>query len=228
MLKDIDEKYEGKLKTKVFELEVKHRVSINQLLKEIDAKYECINKSILSKESIQKLENTIEYNLYIEHTKTLMIDLNNKLHLHLLKTELILLEAKKAAEEEAKKAKEAEKAAKKEQERLEREAKKAAEEEVKKAKEAKKEQERLERESKKEQSKKKGKPVEEEEEVEVDRVKKIEEGGKKYLKSLITGIIYDYKKYVSDGEQIKVGKWNEITNKIDFEDDEESEEEYDE
>jgi hypothetical protein len=52
MLKDIDEKYEGKLKTKVFELEVKHRVSINQLLKEIDAKYECINKSILSKESI--------------------------------------------------------------------------------------------------------------------------------------------------------------------------------
>ena len=90
MLKDIDEKYEGKLKTKVFELEVKHHVSINQLLKEIDAKYECINKSISSKESIQKLENTIEYNL--EHTETLMIDLNNKLHL--LKTELILLEAK--------------------------------------------------------------------------------------------------------------------------------------
>ena len=29
MLKDIDEKYEGKLKTLVFELEVKHQVSIN-------------------------------------------------------------------------------------------------------------------------------------------------------------------------------------------------------
>jgi len=48
------------------------------------------------------------------------------------------------------------------------------------------------------------------------------------LKSKKTGIVYDYKKYVSEGEQIKVGKWNETTNKIDFDDDEESEEEYDE
>jgi hypothetical protein len=38
MLKDIDEKYEGKLKTLVFELEVKHQVSINQLLKDIGYK----------------------------------------------------------------------------------------------------------------------------------------------------------------------------------------------
>jgi hypothetical protein len=76
MLKDIDEKYEGKLKTLVFELEVKHQVSINQLLKDIDAKYEL---KVNHQESIQKLENTIEYNL--EHTDTLAIDLNNKLRL---------------------------------------------------------------------------------------------------------------------------------------------------
>jgi len=72
MLKDIDEKYEGKLKSLVFE----HQVSINQLLKDIDSKYEL---KINHQESIQKLENTIEYNL--EHTETLVIDLNNKLGL---------------------------------------------------------------------------------------------------------------------------------------------------
>ena len=76
MLKDIDEKYEGKLKTLVFEMEVKHQVSINQLLKDIDEKYEL---KVNHQESIQKLENTIEYNL--EHTETLAIDLNNKLGL---------------------------------------------------------------------------------------------------------------------------------------------------
>jgi hypothetical protein len=73
MLKDIDEKYEGKLKTLVFELEVKHQVSINQLLKDIDEKYEL---KANHQESIQKLENTIEYN-----SETLAIDLNNKLRL---------------------------------------------------------------------------------------------------------------------------------------------------
>ena len=82
MLKDIDEKYEGKLKTLVFELEVKHQVSINQLLKDIDEKYEL---KVNHQESIQKLENTIEYNL--EHTETLAIDLNNKLRL--LKNKLL-------------------------------------------------------------------------------------------------------------------------------------------
>jgi len=141
-------------------------------------------------------------------------------------------EAKKKAEEDAK----AEKAAKKEQERLEREAKKKAEEEAKAEKAAKKEQERLEREAKKKeedakkQSKKKieVEEEEEEEEEEPDIVKKIKEGDNTYLKSKKTGIVYDYKKYVSEGEQIKVGKWNETTNKIDFDDDEESEEEYDE
>ena len=151
-------------------------------------------------------------------------------------------EAKKKAEEEEK----AEKAAKKEQERLEREAKKKAEEEEKAAKAAKKEQERLEREAKKKaeeeekaakkssKKEKEVKPANEEEDddeddEEPDIVKKIEHDGKKYLKSKKTGIIYDYSKYVKDGDQIKVGRWNEKTNKIDFqENDEESEEEYDE
>ena len=67
----------------------------------------------------------------------------------------------------------------------------------------------------------------EEEEEEPDIVKKIEYEGKKYLKSKKTGIIYDYQKYVKEGEQVKIGRWNEKTNKIDFQDDEESEEEYD-
>ena len=91
MLKDIDEKYEGKLKTLVFELKVKHQVSINQLLKDIDSKYEL---KVNHQESIQKLENTIEYNL--EHTETLAIDLNNKLRLlkDELKQDLVLLEDK--------------------------------------------------------------------------------------------------------------------------------------
>jgi hypothetical protein len=137
--------------------------------------------------------------------------------------ERIEREAKKKAEEEAK-------AAKKEQERLEREAKKKAEEEEKAAKAAKKEQERLQREAKKSKSSKKeenNEEVQEEEEEQPDVVKKIEFEGKKYLKSKNTGIIYDYLKYVKESEQIQVGKWNTQTNKIDFFDDEESEEEYD-
>ena len=157
--------------------------------------------------------------------------------------ERIEREAKKKAEEEEKAAK----AAKKEQERIEREAKKKAEEEEKAAKAAKKEQERIEREAKKKaeeeekaakkssKKEKEVKPANEEEEdddeddEEPDIVKKIEHDGKKYLKSKKTGIIYDYTKYIKDGEQIKVGRWNEKTNKIDFqENDEESEEEYDE
>jgi hypothetical protein len=74
-------------------------------------------------------------------------------------------------------------------------------------------------------------------EEEGDVVKKIDFEGKKYLKSKKTGIVYDYNEYVSKGEQVVVGRWNEKTNKIDFEsceseaeasDNEESEDEYDE
>jgi chemotaxis protein histidine kinase CheA len=71
--------------------------------------------------------------------------------------------------------------------------------------------------------------VEEEQEA-ADVVKKIEFEGKKYLKSKKTGLIYDYKEYVQNGDQVIVGKWNETKNKIDFAaaGEEESEEEYEE
>lgn len=141
-------------------------------------------------------------------------------------------EAKIAAEK-------AEKEAKKEQERLAREAKKAEEEAAKKAKEeqrlkekaekeAKIAAEKAEKEAKKKQTKPKKQVVEDEEEEEPDVVKKIEFEGKKYLKSKKTGIIYDYNEYVKNQEQVVVGKWNEKTNKIDFQQAEEVEEEYEE
>ena len=65
-------------------------------------------------------------------------------------------------------------------------------------------------------------------EEEPDVVKKIEFEGKKYLKSKKTGVVYDYTEYVKNGEQVIVGKYNDATNKIDFNkaSDEEEEEEY--
>jgi chemotaxis protein histidine kinase CheA len=125
-------------------------------------------------------------------------------------------EAKKKAEEEARLAKKA-------AEEAEKKAKKEAAEKAKAEKEAKLAAEKAEKEAKKSAKKPEGK-VEEEEEV---RVKKIEFEGKKYLKSKKTGIIYDFNKYVNDGEQVVVGKWSDSTNKIIFDDAEESEEEYD-
>ena len=145
------------------------------------------------------------------------------------------------AEKEAKLAAEkAEREAKKEEERLAREAKKKAEEDEKVAKklalekakaekEAKLAAEKAAKEAAKAQkasgsSKKAAKKEEPEEDEEPDVVKKIEFGGKKYLKSKKTGIVYDYTEYVNNGEQVVVGKWNENTNKIDFSNDgEESE-----
>ena len=149
-------------------------------------------------------------------------------------------EAKRLALEKAKEEKEAklaaekaEKEAKKEAERLAREEKKKAEEAEKLAKKEALEKAKAEKEAakkaaeeaKKSKPAKKAEPVEDEE---PDVVKKIEFEGKKYLKSKKTGIIYDYNKYVKEGEQEIVGQWNEAKNKIDFSDDgEESEEEYD-
>ena len=162
-------------------------------------------------------------------------------------------EAKRLAAEQAKKEKEAKleaervaKEAKKEAERLAREEKKKAEEAEKEAKRiaaelAKKEKEEklaaekaVKEAAKSQKSSKKAaapkgspdvlEPVEDEE---PDVVKKIEFEGKKYLKSKKTGIVYDYNEYVKNGEQVVVGKWNEVSNKIDFSADEEEEEEYD-
>ena len=65
-------------------------------------------------------------------------------------------------------------------------------------------------------------PVVVQAEEEADVVKKIEYEGKKYYKSKKSGIIYNM-------EQDVVGKWNEESGKIDFEEEEEEEEdEYDE
>ena len=167
----------------------------------------------------------------------------------------------KAAKEQEKAAKEQEKAAKlaaKEQEKAAKEQEKAAKEQEKAAKLAAKEQENAAKLAAKEQEKaakeqekaaklaakseaKAAKPAEKPAATKApvnddtsasDVVKKIEFEGKKYLKSKKTGIVYDYEEYVKSGDQVIVGKWNEATNKLDFEsaksEGEESEDEYDE
>jgi len=134
-------------------------------------------------------------------------------------------EAERLKKEEEKAAKKAEKEAKLAAEKAEKEAKLEAE---KAEKEAKKAAEKAAKESKKKPTSPKKEVKEEEEEADV--VKKIEFEGKKYLKSKKTGIVYDYKKYVEEEEQVVVGKWNEEKSKIDFQEEgeEEEEEEYDE
>lgn len=136
-------------------------------------------------------------------------------------------EQEKAAKEQEKAAKEQEKAAKlaaKEQE-------KAAKEQEKAAKLAAKSEAKSEAKSKKPAEKPAEKPANDDTSA-ADVVKKIEFEGKKYLKSKKTGIVYDYDEYVKSGDQVVVGKWNDATNKLDFEtaksDGEESEDEYDE
>ena len=145
--------------------------------------------------------------------------------------------AKLAAKEQEKAAKEQEKAAKLAAKEQENAAKLAAKEQEKAAKEqekAAKEQEKAAKIAAKSEAK--AKPVEKaakanDETSAADVVKKIEFEGKKYLKSKKTGIVYDYEEYVKSGDQVIVGKWNDATNKLDFESarsEEESEDEYDE
>ena len=145
--------------------------------------------------------------------------------------------AKLAAKEQEKAAKEQEKAAKIAAKEQENAAKLAAKEQEKAAKEqekAAKEQEKAAKLAAKSEAK--AKPAEKvakanDETSAADVVKKIEFEGKKYLKSKKTGIVYDYEEYVKSGDQVIVGKWNEATNKLDFESarsEEESEDEYDE
>ncbi len=140
-------------------------------------------------------------------------------------------EAKKAQEKAEKEAKiaaeKAEKEAKKAQEKAEKEAKLAAEKAEKEAKiAAEKEAKKQAAEAKKlaeKEAKKQPKvtvkhvsEVKEEKEEEPDVVKKIEFEGKKYLKSKKTGVIYDLEVYMTTQEQMIVGKWNDVTNKIEF------------
>jgi len=150
---------------------------------------------------------------------------------------------KKAAAEQAKKEKElAAEQAKKEKElaaeqaKKEKEAKLAAKEAAKKEKVQKEKvpKEKVPKVSKKAAEKVSSDNESGEKEEEADVVKKIEFEGKKYLKSKKTGIIYDYEEYAKNGEQVVVGKWNDKSNKIEFnaaeeeEDEEEDEEEYEE
>jgi len=135
---------------------------------------------------------------------------------------------KKKAEKEAKKAEADKKKAEKEAKKAEAETKKAEKEAKKEEAETKKAEKEAKKAEKEEKNaeKKVTKKVIEEEEDEPEVVKKITQDGKKYLKSKNTGVIYDHDKYVNENEQVVVGKWNETTQKIDFTNDEESEEEY--
>ena len=127
-----------------------------------------------------------------------------------------VVNSEKCEKETEKEAKKAEKDAKK----AEKDAKKAE----KDAKKAEKEAKKLEKDAKNaEKETKKVEKVEPKQVVDdnVDVVRKFEYEGTTYLKSKSTGVIYNM-------EQDLVGKWNEATQKIDFEDiDEEEEDEYD-
>ena len=119
--------------------------------------------------------------------------------------------ATKAAEKATKAAEKATKAAEKVTKAAEKEAEKAAKEAAKALKEAEKKQK---------EEVKTAAPVVADDEPDV--VKRFEFEGKKYLKSKKTGIIYNM-------DQDVIGKWNDATNKIDFNSaDEEVEEEYEE
>jgi hypothetical protein len=119
----------------------------------------------------------------------------------------------KKAEKDAKKAEKDAKKAEKEAKKLEKDAKNAE----KDAKKAEKEAKKVEKETKKVEKVEPKQVVDDD----VDVVRKFEYEGTTYLKSKSTGVIYNM-------EQDLVGKWNEATQKIDFEViDEEEEDEYD-
>jgi hypothetical protein len=137
--------------------------------------------------------------------------------------------AKEAAKEAEKLAKEAAKEAEKQAKEAEKLAKEAAKEAEKQAKEAEKLAKEAAKLSKKEPAKKVAKKSEDKPKEpdtpkeEQDIVKRFEFEGVKYLRSKNTGIIYNMDEDV-------VGKWNEKTNKIDFNemDSEEEADEYEE
>jgi hypothetical protein len=150
-------------------------------------------------------------------------------------------EAKSEAEtKKIKKTKKTEKKAEKEAELEKKKAEKEAELAKKKAeKEAELAKKKAEKEAKSESKTKKTKKTEKKEkpaakpeeqmdavDEEADVVKKIEFEGKKYLKSKKSGVVYDYNEYITNEEQIIVGKWNDTSNKIDFIESEEEEEDY--
>ena len=58
--------------------------------------------------------------------------------------------------------------------------------------------------------------AEESDDEEEEKAVKIKFKGKSYIKSLNTGLIYDYEEYTNNSEQVIVGKWDEKKKTIDF------------
>jgi len=143
-----------------------------------------------------------------------------------LKQSEIQKKAEKEAEKQKKEAEKAEKEALKLAEKQKKEEEKQKKESVQASKVVKSKKESVEPvevEVSSEKKASKSAAVKEVEEPEEDIVKRFEFEGVKYLKSKKTGIIYNM-------EHDVIGKWNEKTGKIDFEEagSEEEEEEYDE
>ena len=140
-------------------------------------------------------------------------------------------EAKKAEQEALKKAEQEAKKAEQEKKKAEQDALKKAEQEAKKAEQEKKKAEQDAKKKPEKAEKKAEKKPEKPAEQEGSVVKKIEVDGKKYLMSKSTQIVYDYVKYLDSGDQVVVGKWNDVLKTIEFsskEAEEEEEEEEDE
>ena len=140
-------------------------------------------------------------------------------------------EAKKAEKEALKKAEQEAKKAEQEKKKAEQDALKKAEQEAKKAEQEKKKAEQDAKKKPEKAEKKAEKKPEKPAEQEGSVVKKIEVDGKKYLMSKSTQIVYDYVKYLDSGDQVVVGKWNDVLKTIEFsskEAEEEEEEEEDE
>jgi hypothetical protein len=77
------------------------------------------------------------------------------------------------------------------------------------------------------------KKIDEENDADEDVVRKFVFENATYLRSSKTNVVYDYKKYVEEGDAVVVGLWVESEKKIEFteedeEEDEEEEEEYEE
>jgi hypothetical protein len=195
---------------------------------------EDIFAALIENANVNVNTNTNETNESVESIESIESNVVSEVVTEVVNSEKSEKDAKKV-EKEAKKAEKDAKKAEKDAKKAEKDAKKAekdAKKAEKDAKKAEKEAKKIEKETKKveKETKKVEKETKKVEKVQpkqvvddnVDVVRKFEYEGTTYLKSKSTGVIYNM-------EQDLVGKWNEATQKIDFEDiDEEEEDEYDE
>jgi hypothetical protein len=176
---------------------------VSTIASEVEAEVEIAIKPKESKKKANDLQKEAEKALKAQEKEAEKLKKEQEKEAEKLKKE-----AEKATKAAEKLAKETEKLAK----AAEKEAEKAAKESAKALKEA----------EKKQKETAKSAPAAAVTDNEPDVVKRFEFEGKKYLKSKKTGIIYNM-------EQDVIGKWNDVTNKIDFTStDEEVEEEYEE